>query len=87
MTAYKIPGTFFEDHMNRHLGEGPWENHDRETETWSGRYVKLDLTPEQRGLLLDDAEFYAGGGGGFGSEYRGLMASAAATFRSLTKQP
>lgn len=86
MTVYKIPGTFFEDHMNRHLGEGPWTDHDRDSERWAGRYVHLAMTSEQRDLLMDDAEFYAEGGGGFGSEYRYLMTSAAATVRWLEKQ-
>lgn len=85
-TTYKIPGRFFEDHMTRRLGEGAWEDHDRETEKWSGRYVILSLTDDQFSELLSDAEFYAEGGGGFEPEYRGLMRSAEATVRALTRE-
>lgn len=84
--TYKVPGTFFEDHMSRHYGDGPWAGYDRETERWSGRCVYVTMTDDQRDCLADDADFYADGGGGFGSEYRGLMSSAAATLRSLAKQ-
>ena len=86
MTVYKVPGTFFEDHMNRHYGDGPWTDHDRDSERWAGRYVHLAMTNEQRDLLMDDAEFCAEGGGGFDSEYLYLMSSAAATVRWLQKQ-
>jgi hypothetical protein len=85
-TTYKIPGRFFEDHLNRFYGEGAWESHDRQTEKWSGRYVTVALTDDQFSELLSDAEFYAEGGGGFDPEYRGLMRSAEATVRALTRE-
>jgi hypothetical protein len=85
-TTYKLPGRFFEDHMSRYWGEGVWAEHDRESERWTGNYVRIDLTDEQHDELLSDAEFYADGGGGFGSQYRGLMRSADATVRALKVQ-
>lgn len=85
-TAYKVPGKFFEDHMNRHWGEGVWADYDRDTERWSGPYVHVELTPDQASALMSDADFYADGGGGFTSGYAGLVSSAQATVRQLAKQ-
>lgn len=85
-TTYKIPGAFFEDHMSRYWGDGVWIGYDRDSERWTGRYVHVTMTDEQRDELLGDAEFYAEGGGGFGFEYQGLMRSAAATVRALAAQ-
>ncbi len=83
---YKVPGTFFEDHMSRFYGEGAWTQYDRDTERWTSRHVHVTMTEDQYDELLGDAEFYAEGGGGFGPEYRGLMSSAAATVRALEAQ-
>lgn len=77
---------FFEDHLNRHYGEGVWEDYDLDTLKWSGRYVTAHLTADQYSELLSDAEFHAEGGGGFLPQYRGLMRSAEATARALTRQ-
>ena len=86
--VYKLPGTFFEDHMNRYFGEGLWEHHNRDNEIWSNRQVTIRLTDDQMYHLLDDAEFYSSGGGDFypPSEYRGLISSAKATVRAINKQ-
>lgn len=86
MNTYKIPGTFYKDHMNRFWGEGVWSDYDIETERWNSRYVHVTLTDDQFDALLNDAEFYANGGGGFDSQYAGLMKSAQSTVRWLMKQ-
>jgi hypothetical protein len=85
MSTYKIPCVFFEDYLNRHYGEGVWEDYDLDAPRWAGRYVTAELTADQYSDLLSDAEFYAEGGGGFDPEYRGLMRSAEATVRALTR--
>jgi hypothetical protein len=85
---YKLPATFFEDHMARYFGEGVWENYDRDSEVWSKRQVTVLLNDDQMYCLLSDAQFYASGGGDFypPSDYRGLINSAKATARSIEKQ-
>jgi len=85
-STYKVPGRFFDDHMSRHYGEGAYLDYDRDTEKWTGTYAVVTLTDDQFDALFSDAEFYASGGGGFGSEYAGLMRSAAATVRRLDEQ-
>ena len=85
--TYTIPGTFFEDHMSRFYGEGPWQGHDRDTEIWTRKGVTISMTDEQASELLADAKFYVSMGvSEFGPEYLGLISSARATVKSLTRQ-
>lgn len=84
--TYKIPGTFYTDHLGRHHSEGVWIGYDMNTERWAGRYVHVTLTEGQFYALLNDADFYADGGGGLDYQYAGLIKSAQATVRHLEKQ-
>lgn len=86
MSTYKIPGTFYMDHLDRFNGEGVWADYDMDTIRWSGRYVNVILTDDQFYDLLGDAEFYAGGAGGLTPEYAGLVKSAQATVKHLIRQ-
>jgi hypothetical protein len=72
----KVPATFYYDHVGRDLPAGKILK-----EYATKILVKLD--EESYDELLSDAEFYADGAGGLGSEFRGLISSAQATVRAL----
>ena len=78
--VYRLPPVFVTDHINRDLLDHT------AIIGWSGNYAKVQLDDDQWRELLSDAEHYACDGGGFDSEYRGLMRSAAATVTALMKQ-
>ena len=80
MKTYTVAATFLYDHINRDLLN--IEN----IQGSKGRSCLVNLNEDEYDGLLSDAEFYAEGGGGFGSEYNYLMRSAAATVRALIKQ-
>ena len=78
--TYTIPARFWDDHVER--SNDLHALRDAEVKC-TRRGVEVRLTEEQASELLSDAEHYAVGGGGFGSEYVGLMRSAQATVRRM----
>ena len=72
----KVPATFYYDHVSRDLTAG------KILKEYATKLL-VELNKESYDELLNDAEYYADGGGGLGSEFRGLISSAQATVRAL----
>ena len=73
---YKVPATFYLDHVSRDLPGGTVI---KSTKT----YVLVELTEEERRELLSDASYYSTDWKYMGREFMGLGKSAAATVRAL----
>ena len=77
----RVPAKFFDDHCDRDLGEGTTIIAKK-----SNGYM-VEFTPQALAELKSDADYYATGFNyGDASEIRGLIASARATLKALTKQ-
>jgi hypothetical protein len=72
-----IPSVFYWDHVDRDLPAGEI------IKSYANGRLFVRLDEDEFNELLSDAEYYAEGGGGLTSEYRGLMASARATVKAL----
>lgn len=79
MSTYKVPPTFYEDHVSRDLAGGRVVKR-------TARAVTVDLDAEEYADLLDDAEHYSTAVRDMGREYAGLQASARATVRALQEK-
>lgn len=76
MPIYRLPPTFYDDHVSRDLPSG---EEVRRTKS----HVFVNLTDEERAELLSDARHYASPSMGFSADYPGLVASARATIKAL----
>lgn len=77
---YKVSKVFVYDHIERDL-----LSPDAIVKVLK-QYLILELTDEQYFELLDDADYYADGGGSLDPWYNGLVASAKAVRRQLQAQ-
>jgi hypothetical protein len=79
MTTYKLPRRFYDDHVYRDFWGG-------EIVSSTKQSVTVELDREAYDELLSDASFYASmGEGEFERHLSGVVKSAAATVKALTK--
>lgn len=75
-STFDIPPAFYWDHVYRDLPGGIVI---KETK----RYVRVQLTDEERSEILSDARHYASPSMGYAADYPGLVSSARATIKRL----